>query len=422
MKLCAFRFLFIYFCLSVIPWAWLSVIPGLSFVLEEYYTAESVVVTVFNQQFLHVSDALNANGMGSGDTSYAWAQFYTTLILSLIGMTIWTIVDRKSISYPKMAYILETFVRYNVIVNAFSYGIAKILCIQMPFPSISQLATPLGDFLPMRLSWMFMGYSEVYQTFAGTSELVVALLLIFKPTRTIGALLGTGVFFNVFMMNLGYDIPVKLFSLQLTICCLYLVSLRSKQLYNFFILNKLTELAPHDHNLYNQRWKKISKLVLKFGFFILLLIYPAYQTVEEYTAKIVVKKQEIPVGVYAIKKFIRNQDTIRAQLQDSLAWKDVIFDNSEAGSINTCDTTFRHRYHRGYFIYELNAKKDSITFSKGGFEPRLLFTLHYSQLKPGHILLDGLIDEDTVQLELLRTDKHFQLTERQFHWISERNR
>jgi hypothetical protein len=32
------------------------------------------------------------------------------------------------------------------------------------------------------------------------------------------------------------------------------------------------------------------------------------------------------------------------------------------------------------------------------------------------------IDGDSVYLELARSDRHYQLTERQFHWLSEYNR
>ncbi|MFZ8278288.1 hypothetical protein ACO1KY_14095, partial [Staphylococcus aureus] len=66
-----------------------------------------------------------------------------------------------------MNYWLFVAIRYFVILNGFSYGIFKLFAVQMPFPSISQLATPLGDFLPMRLSWMFIGYSHSYQVFSG---------------------------------------------------------------------------------------------------------------------------------------------------------------------------------------------------------------------------------------------------------------
>ena len=53
-----------------------------------------------------------------------------------------------------------------------SYGIIKLFVLQMPFPQLSQLATPLGDLLPMRFSWLFIGYSVPYQFFSGAMETI----------------------------------------------------------------------------------------------------------------------------------------------------------------------------------------------------------------------------------------------------------
>lgn len=90
----------------------------------------------------------------------------------------------------------------------------KMFCIQMPAPSLSQLATPLGDFGSMRLCWMYMGYSGPYQMFAGMVEVVAGLLLLYRRTVTLGLLIGLGVFSNVMTMNLSYDIPVKGYSME----------------------------------------------------------------------------------------------------------------------------------------------------------------------------------------------------------------
>ena len=60
--------------------------------------------------------------------------------------------------------------RYYIAFTAFLYGIDKIFLLQMPFPNQSALATPLGDLLPMRFSWFFIGYSAPYEFFAGAME------------------------------------------------------------------------------------------------------------------------------------------------------------------------------------------------------------------------------------------------------------
>ena len=78
-------------------------------------------------------------------------------------------------------------------------------------PRLSQLATPLGDLLPMRFSWLFIGYSVPYQFFSGAMETIAGLLLLYRRTVTAGLFAATGAFMNVVMINLAYDVPVKLF-------------------------------------------------------------------------------------------------------------------------------------------------------------------------------------------------------------------
>ena len=152
---------------------------------------------------------------GSGDTSYGYAQLDLYLLLAATGAIVWSILGRTSIQYNGLSYWLRLFIRYFLIMNCFAYGFDKLFLLQMPFPNTSQLATPLGDFLPMRLSWMFMGYSHTYQFFSGLLEVLAGVLLLFRRTTTLGLFFAGGLFLNIMMLNLGYDIPVKLFSIQL---------------------------------------------------------------------------------------------------------------------------------------------------------------------------------------------------------------
>ncbi len=54
-----------------------------------------------------------------------------------------------------------------------------------------------------------MGYSTPYNVFTGLVETVPAMLLFFRRTATLGALLLVAVLANVVMLNLCYDVPVE---------------------------------------------------------------------------------------------------------------------------------------------------------------------------------------------------------------------
>ncbi len=85
-----FRFIFIYFALNFQPWSWLSFIPGIGWLSEQYYKVESAIVNAANTHLFHVRDVLVPVN-GSGDTSFAWTQLWLFLSLALIGSILWSI-------------------------------------------------------------------------------------------------------------------------------------------------------------------------------------------------------------------------------------------------------------------------------------------------------------------------------------------
>ncbi len=163
---------------------------------------------------------------------------FTYLLLALAGCLVWSLLDRKRKSYLQANYWLCTFVRYFLIMMCLGYGINKWYTLQMPFPNQSQLATPLGDFLPMRFSWLFIGYSTPYEMFSGAMEILAGILLLNRKTITLGLCVALAVFTNVMVLNLCYDIPVKIFSIHLVIYCCYLLYNDCKRLVDFFIFNR----------------------------------------------------------------------------------------------------------------------------------------------------------------------------------------
>src|ERR1700760_3553861 len=167
-----FCFFFIFLGFEMAPWTWLDSIPGVSYITNYYSTFMDWFVGFANDKFFHVRKVLVPVN-GSGDTSFGWAQTWLFISLGVIGAIVWRITERKQREYHALNYWLCLFVRYYLAIIAFIYGFDKIFLLQMPFPNVSQLATPLGDFLPMRFSWLFIGYSTPYQFFSGVMEVAV---------------------------------------------------------------------------------------------------------------------------------------------------------------------------------------------------------------------------------------------------------
>ena len=291
----------------------------------------------------------------------------------------------------------------------------------MDFPGLHQLATPLGDLLPMRFAWYFIGYSRLYQFFSGAMEMLAALLLLYRRTVSLGVLIATGVFFNVMMLNLCYDIPVKIFSMQLVFTCLFLLTNESRRLINFFILNKPAPLSGIYHFRYTKRWMRISRIVLKSLIIIVALLLPFYQSYGAYRLSLSTIKQPVKNGIYAVTEYRINQKELPLSMLDTIRWQDLIFEDG-LGSVKSKDTIFRQRYNRGYFSYSSDTANHMLFFKKHYDDMFHILELKYTMPDSNTITLAGLKGSDSLYVVLKLTKRHFQLAERQFHWLSEKNR
>ncbi|UHG91519.1 hypothetical protein [Spirosoma oryzicola] len=407
-----FRFACIYIVLYTTIWTWIGDLPLFSLIGEYYGKMENWLVTAANDYIFHVKDELVPLN-GSGDTSYGYAQLCFFLLVAVVGTVIWTIFDKRK-EYNTGYYWLIVLVRYYVAMMALGYGIIKLFGLQMIFPSLSALATPLGDLLPMRFSWYFIGYSTPYQFFSGAVEVVAGLLLLFRRTSTLGAFVAASVFLNVMMLNLCYDIPVKLFSIHLFLFSSFLLIADARRLLNFFVFNKSTQPLPQI--VLPKQWMRRSKVVLKIAFFILFLVFPLIRSYQGWSSSQQASTTpKLTTGFFSV-------DQSQGTAVDSLRWKDIVFEPTNTGSIHTADTLFRQRYHRAYFSYSFDTLKHTIDFKRSSMDTTALFTMQYVMPDTNHIELRGKIRNDSVAMTLRRENRRFQLAEKQFHWLSEANR
>jgi len=420
-----FRFFFIYFVLLMVQW-YFSFIPFSYYVTQYYEQLINWAVHFANEKFFHVRKAL-VYPAGSGDTSWGWAQQWLYLCLAFFGCIIWSLIDSKRNNYVRLNYWLCLFVRYYIAMVAFSYGIFKLFALQMPFPNQSQLATPLGDFLPMRLCWMFMGYSKTYQIFTGFMEAIVGILLLYRKTATLGAFLSAFVFTNVVMLNLSYDIPVKIFSINMVNASLYLLFNEYERILCFFVLNKQANTCSIYHFTYSKKWMRITRIILKIAFVVLVIAIPLHDSWQEYNSIVnMPESKPIKSGIYDVAAYVVNKDTLAPLLIDSLRWQDAIFEKDGTGSIKTSDTSFRQRYKRGYFSYETDTAKHIINFKKWQTDSALysgiILSMRYQLPDSNTIQLWGKQKNDSLYVLLRKSNRHFQLAEKQFHFLSEYNR
>ena len=298
----------------------------------------------------------DVNGFGSGDHTYAYITLFANLILAIFIATLWILLDRKRKSYNQLMYWFVVLLRIFLIFFMFTYGFVKIIQLQFPYPSLTRMMQPLGDFSPMGLAWTYLGYSKGFNLFMGIMEVSGGLLLIPRRTSTLGAFVTMGVMIHVAVMNFMFDIPVKIFSVHLALMALLIFLTDSKRFINVFIKNKPTEaydyFNPIKDKVYHNVifWTKLVLVIVLSGLFLL----QGWNNDRS-------KNSEKPFlhGIWEATEFIKEKDTIPPLITDKNRWRYLIIDRKNRATIKMMDDeTYRYTF-----------KPDSINKKLALYEP-----------------------------------------------------
>jgi hypothetical protein len=218
----AVRFAFAYLVLYIFPWP-LGLIPGTGGLAGMIAGPIDALVPWVGDAVLGVGPVAQ-HPTGSGDTLFAFVYLVVVAALAVLVAGAWCVLERKRRVHAVLVDGVRVYLRFFLAAMMLSYGLIKIWKSQFPLPSEIRLAQPYGASTPMALLWTFMGASPAYTIFAGLSETAGGVLLFFRRTTTLGALVVSAVMTNVVLLNFCYDVPVKLFSLHLLVIALVLAA------------------------------------------------------------------------------------------------------------------------------------------------------------------------------------------------------
>jgi hypothetical protein len=322
-------------------------------------------------------------------------------------MVIWTIFDRKRLSYPTLHRWLNVYVRFSLGTTMISYGAFKVISSQFPPPTLDRLMQSYGDSSPMGLLWTFMGASQPYTMFVGFAEMISGILLFARKTSTLGALMSIGVLSNVVALNFSYDVPVKLYSSHLLAMAVFLLLPDARRLGNFFILNRPVECASMEPLFRRPLWHRIALVFSS----LLLIVVTGTSLYRSYDQRQLLRGQRSPLyGVWDVEDFSLGQTTTTASAQ---RWLRVIFDSPRRVAVQT-STNPNERFN-----LQLNQEKRTLTLGKRD-DPNWNTVLTYEQVNPELITLAGTFNGSEMTARLHRSkERTFLLTDRGFHWINE---
>jgi hypothetical protein len=407
----AFRFAFSYLALYLFSryLELVEVLSDSSAVAAWYEKPWAALVPWIGKHLFHVDAPSRVTG--SGDAMFNWLQVLCMLAISLVATLVWTLLDRRRTQYARLQAALKVFVQVGLGLILIEYGGLKVVPSQFPRPPLSRLLQPFGDASPMGLMWTFMGASIPYTIFAGLSELVAGLLLMFRRTATLGALVAIPVLTNVVMLNLCYDVPVKLFSLHLLAMSAFLAIPELRRLADLLVLHRPVAPAADRPFFRRRRWQ-IAALVVEATLavgFTAFFLHMGYAELKEFYDS----SRSPLAGVWTVDDLKIDGRARDGQAAEDLQWRRLVFDYPTVLSIQLSSDS-RRRYG-----LKLDAAHKTLALTKRD-DPNWKSALAYGRPAADRLTLDGTFDGHRIQASLHYGDRSkFLLVNRGFHWVNE---
>ena len=328
-------------------------------------------------------------------------QILSMLIVSALAALIWSVLDRRPGRDVSLYRGLKVVVRYVLAFVLVLYGMDKVVPnAQFGFPSLQTLISPVGDLSVYPLFWATMGTSTMYAAFAGGMEIVAAGLLFFRRTALLGALLAASAMANVAMLNFGFDIPVKVFSVHLFLMSIFVMGGDLGRLANLLLLGRrstpVSTGGPRRGG-----WFRVGRISLKAAF----LIYVSVSAVKICLGIQHMRVDRSPLyGIYDVQEFSAKGKVRPPLTTDATRWKTIIFNSPAQIWIRQMDDSVQT------FPMEYDPAKGALKISGN--------LLTCSRPDKEHLLIQGTYLSQPLIVKLTRVDESkFKLAKSRVPWI-----
>ena len=387
--------------------------PFIDYPYDIYIQPFHRLIPWIGRHILHLPYEVTSFTNGSGDTTYDYVMLLFLTVLAILGCIVWTYADSRRPGYNTLYYWVTALVRYYLAFTMLNYGFSKLFKTQFPFPTPFSLMEPLGNASPMHLAWNFLGYSRGYNFFMGFAEVSSGLLLLFRRTVRIGAILSLVVAVNIMAINYGFDVCVKLLSTVMVLMALFLLLQDRERHADFFLRNR--PVHPHGNPVpaFGKKWMNRSLIVLKYLLIATVLagnIYGHIQAVRDRDPG----AARVPLyGVYNVQTFILNKDTLAPLTTDTTRWRNLMVSYAGRGHIRFMNDTIRA------YAFEVDSSARKIViYSRNDTTHKS--HLAYSLMGKDSLMIRGKWLQDSVVITFTKyqLDK-FLLVNRGFHFINE---
>lgn len=185
-------------------------------------------------------DIFNTSNARIDFSSDGISMFVLVVVLLMISLLIALLLNRKY--FRQILFFSKEIVIVYLAVVLMKYGFDKIFKAQFYLPEPNILYSRFGNLDKDILFWSTMGTSRFYSISTGILELLTSLMILFRKTRVSGLLVSVGILINIVFINLGFDISVKFFSLNLLLMAAFALKDEWFPLYRFLILKQRIQL------------------------------------------------------------------------------------------------------------------------------------------------------------------------------------
>ncbi len=370
--------------------------------------------TWVGNRVLHVEAIIQPTG--SGDTMRAYVGCLCVVVIAALGALLWTavvvLVQRWKPGLHgdgRLHGLVRVLVRFFLCEMLLGYGFAKVFPLQFAQPSSSRLAQQLGDMSPMGLLWTFMGYSPSYQIFTGAVEVLAGLLLTTRRTTLLGALVTIVTMTHIFALNMCFDVPVKLYSLNYLMMAVFLVAPELPRLIGVLVLGKAAPARPFAPLLGNVKLDRLAVALRT-----LLVVAMVYGQIHGNSKRWNDMYGGPPAPVVGRWELVTMQiDQKEPGKDDPMNWSSLDFSSKKfmrlAGP----------KPPNLVYMITWDTDKKNLTLAKFR-TPTWSATFRYDLSEPDKLELQGSMDGKAISASLKRaTEKSYELMNRGFHWIQE---
>jgi hypothetical protein len=213
----------------------------------------------------------------------------------------------------------------------------------------------------------------------------------------LGALICLADMTQVFMLNMTYDVPVKLFSFHLILMSLFLLAPDVKRLFDLFFFNRLVQPSTQFPLFATSRANRMALAVqILFGVFLMgMNAYGSRTLWYQYGGG---SPKSALYGVWNVEELTIDGQPRPPLMSDQERWRRAIFDVPTWAAFQKMDESLAR------FGAAIDTKDNTLKLTKND-DKDWKATFTYTRPAPDRLVLDGELDGHKERMELQLVDR-----------------